>query len=94
MILEKTIQSKIISILSKDGWDAVKTIRLSKSGYPDIFAFKNGKTLFVEVKSENGKLSDVQKYRIDNLKNNGFVVIVAYSVSEFISEYKELQLTF
>ena len=82
MILEKNIQSKIISILTQNGWDVVKTLRLSKAGYPDIFAFKNGKTLFIEVKSEKGKLSELQKYRIDSLKNNGFEVLIIKSVNE------------
>lgn len=80
--LESKIQAKIIKQLKSDGYLVVKTIMLNESGYPDIFAFKNGKTLFVEVKSEKGKLSELQKYRIEQLQKQCFEVIVARSLDD------------
>lgn len=75
-MLEKNIQSKIIKKLEADGWIALKIIKLSKSGYPDILALKDGKAMFVEVKQPKGVLSEIQKYRIDQLKEIGFDVKV------------------
>jgi len=37
---------------------------------------KPDKVKFIEVKSEKGRLSEVQKYRIDELKEKGFDVQV------------------
>jgi hypothetical protein len=41
MAAESKLQSKIIKLLESDGWLVVKTIQLSKNGYPDLFCFKN-----------------------------------------------------
>ena len=69
---ESKLQSKIIKLLEEDGWIVVKTIQLSKNGFPDIFAFKSGITMFFEVKSPNGVRSEIQKYRIKQLREQGF----------------------
>lgn len=65
-------QEKIINELKKDGWIVVKTIRLSENGYPDIFAFKNGKVKFIECKQGGDTIKELQKYRIDELRKQGF----------------------
>ena len=88
MILESKIQKQIIDYLEKDNWIVVKTIRLNDSGYPDIFAFRNGKTLFIEVKSEKGVLSELQKHRINKLRQQGFDVLVSNSFESFKTNYK------
>lgn len=71
-MLEQKIQSKIIKKLEVDGWLVLKLIKVSKSGYPDLIALKNGKTMFIEVKQPNGVLSEIQKYRIKELTLQGF----------------------
>lgn len=83
MASEQKLQSRIISALEADGWIVVKTITLSKNGFPDIFSFKNGKTLFIEVKSENGKASELQKYRIEQLTKAGFEAYIINSYEQF-----------
>jgi len=65
-------QSKLIKKYKDDGWIVVKTIKLSDSGYPDLFLFKDGKTIFIEVKQGNDTLKELQKYRIDELIKHGF----------------------
>ena len=72
MAAESKLQSKIIKLLEADGWLVVKTIQLSKNGYPDLFAFKKGVTIFTEVKKPNGVRSKIQEYRIKELKKEGF----------------------
>ena len=73
-MLEKNIQSKIIKKLEADGWIALKIIKLSKSGYPDILALKDGKAIFVEIKQPKGVLSPIQSHVIETLRTNGFEV--------------------
>ena len=80
MTEEQKLQSKIISDLDKRGWIVVKTIVLSKSGFPDVFAFKKGKTIFFEIKAKNGVRSKLQQYRIEQLQQQGFT-------AEFVDDY-------
>lgn len=89
MILESKIQSQIINFLESEKWIVVKTIVLNRSGYPDIFAFKDSIALFVEVKSEKGILSELQKYRIESLTKNKFKVIISNSIIDFKTKYKD-----
>lgn len=67
-----TYQSELIKEYEKNGWLVLKTIRLNKNGYPDLFLFKNGVTIFIEVKEENDRLSELQKIRILELRKHGF----------------------
>ena len=77
---EQKLQTKIISDLNKRGWIVVKTITLSKAGFPDVFAFKNGRAIFFEVKAKNGIRSKLQQYRIEQLQAEGFT-------AEFVDDY-------
>ena len=71
MILESKIQKKVCHRLEKNGWYVVKIIQSTKNGWPDLQALKNGKTIYIEVKSEKGKLSELQKYRHKELRKHG-----------------------
>lgn len=86
---EQKIQSKIVKKLKEDGWIVIKTIKLSESGYPDIFAFRSGVSIFVEVKSESGRASPLQKYRIEELTKQGFKAFICYGYIDFINKYSE-----
>lgn len=70
-----TYQQEIIKAYEKDGYLVLKTIRLNKSGFPDIMALKEGRTIFIEVKEENDTLKPIQKKRIDELRKNGFKAV-------------------
>jgi Holliday junction resolvase len=76
MKLEQQIQTKIINKLRKEGWLCLKIIKLSASGYPDLICHKNGETMYIEVKRPLGKLSELQKVKIEELKNQGITVKV------------------
>ena len=75
-MLEKNIQTKIKIKLEKEGWFVVKLIRTSVNGIPDLVCFRNGETMFIEVKRPNGKLSEIQKLRINELKKQNINVKV------------------
>lgn len=68
---EQQIQSKIIKQLERDGFFVVKLIKTNKTGIPDLLAVKPKRTIFIEVKQEHGKLSEIQKYRINELRAKG-----------------------
>ena len=54
----------------------IKLIMCNKAGYPDLILCRPDEVRFVEVKAKNGRLSEVQKYRIEELKDKGFNVVV------------------
>ena len=54
----------------------IKLIMCNKAGLPDLICMKPNEVKFIEVKGPKGRLSKVQKYRIDELKEAGFDVQV------------------
>jgi Holliday junction resolvase len=77
---ESQIQSKIIRSLESDGWYVIKLIKTNKNGIPDLIALKPNEVYFVEVKTEKGRLSELQKYRIEELESKGFKVDIKNSL--------------
>ena len=68
---EQKIQKKISDKLTKDGFFVIKLIKTNKNGIPDLICVRDDKTIFVEVKTEIGVLSEIQKYRLKELTNRG-----------------------
>lgn len=78
---EQQIQTKIINKLKKEGYYVIKLIKTSVNGIPDLLAIKNNECLFIEVKREDGKLSEIQKYRLKELNNKGIKAVVSYGIN-------------
>ena len=79
---ERVIQAQVIKALEKEGWTCVKLIQTTMNGIPDLLCLRHGMTMFVEVKSEAGKVSKMQLYRIEQMKKNGFGAYVVSSVKQ------------
>lgn len=71
---EQSIQKKIINQLEQEGYLVLKLIKCNKNGYPDLLAVKENDTMFIEVKKPSGKLSELQKVRINEMKSKGINV--------------------
>jgi Holliday junction resolvase len=71
---EQQIQSKIIKKLEQDGYYVLKLIKTNKNGIPDLLAVKENECIFIEVKRPEGKLSELQKVRIEELKSRNINV--------------------
>ena len=82
MILEKDIQSAIKKRLEKFGWLVIKLIQTTLNGIPDLLALRDGEAVFIEVKRPGGKVSPLQTYRIKQIKDKQFQVIIAYSTTD------------
>lgn len=74
--LESVIQSQIIKQAEAQGYYVIKLIKTNKNGIPDLLCIKGGRCTFIEVKSAKGKLSEIQKYRIEELNKFGTNTIV------------------
>ena len=73
-MLEQARQKKITNRLQQEGWLVVKLIKTNTNGIPDLMALKDGVTEFIEVKQPKGVLSEIQKIRIKQLREQGFTV--------------------
>lgn len=62
--------------LEKEDYFVVKLISTNKNGIPDLLAVKTDRTIFIEVKQEHGKLSEIQKYRINEIRSKGIEAYV------------------
>ena len=80
--LEKTIQTGCVKSLEAAGWVVLKVILCNKPGWPDLMAIKGGRVVFIEVKREGGRLSELQKLRGDQIRRAGCEWYVVYSVAE------------
>ena len=69
---EQQIQNKRIKELEAEGYYVIKLVMTNKNGIPDLIAIPpNCGVLFSEVKTPTGKVSELQKYRIKELKEHG-----------------------
>ena len=73
---EQAYQAKLIKEYEKKGWTVIKIIMSNKAGLPDLICMKPDEVKFIEVKGPKGRLSEVQKYRIEELRGKGFEVEV------------------
>lgn len=81
-MLESTLQSKIIKQLTSKGFLCVKLIQTNLNGIPDIMCLRNGIVIFIEVKSEKGKVRPLQEYRHKQLREHGFEVLVVNDINQ------------
>lgn len=52
------------------------------NGWPDLQAHKDGRTIFIECKSETGKVRPLQTFRHEQLKNAGFEVFIINNLKQ------------
>lgn len=71
-----TYQQEIIKEYEAQGYLVLKTIRLNKSGYPDLMCLKRGQTIWIECKEASDNLKALQEKRIDELRQLGFTAFV------------------
>ena len=63
-----------------------------RAGYPDLTLLFNGKTVFIELKTEKGYLSFYQKCFKEWARDNGFDWYLVRTLNEFIHVLVELGL--
>jgi hypothetical protein len=69
---EQQIQNKRIKELESEGYYVIKLIKTNKNGIPDLIAIPpNCGVLFSEIKKPKGVVSELQKYRLKELKKHG-----------------------
>ena len=85
---ETKVQKHILKVLETNGIIAVKTVIMNRAGIPDILACtKEGRFLAIEVKTETGKLSELQRHKLNNYIKNNAIAFVAYGEKDFFEKY-------
>lgn len=85
---EKKLEKKISQFMQREGWLSVKLMRTSPSGMPDRMFLKSGRTVFFEIKTRGAKPSPLQLYRLNELRENGFVAEWVDGWETFLDHYK------
>lgn len=87
---ESTIEKKLVYGVRNFGWRALKFISPGNDGVPDrIVLGPPGHVIFVELKTDVGKLTRLQEIQIGRLRKLGMDVRVLYGakgVDEFLQE--------
>ncbi|MEE7581958.1 MAG: VRR-NUC domain-containing protein [Oscillospiraceae bacterium] len=76
---EKDFQLKVEKFLTDKGIYFVKYWgggNFTRSGVPDLLCCIGGRFVGVELKTDNGKVSELQQYNIDKIIQSGGVALV------------------
>lgn len=94
-MLEKDIETRFVKTLRELGCLVYKFVSPGNDGVPDrIVILPDDGVIFIELKTENGKLSARQKIQIDKLRAAGQAATVLYGekeVDRFLRYAKKLK---
>lgn len=94
-MLEKTIERHLVDGVKRLGGLCVKFVSPGTPGVPDrIIITATGKIIFVELKTETGRLAKIQRYTIEQMMRRGADVRVIKgldSVKELLAEIGDMQ---
>lgn len=82
MQTEKSIEQYLVRCIKLLGGICIKLQNTGYNGIPDRLVLVDGKSIFVEMKAPDGRLSEVQKARHKQLKQLGFEVFVLWSYDQ------------
>lgn len=89
-MLEREVEKKLVDGVRRIGGRAYKFVSPGNDGVPDrIVVLPDTAPMFVELKTESGRLSRLQKVQITRLENLGQNVRVLYGakdVENFLEE--------
>lgn len=76
---ENKVEKYLVEQAKKHKFFCCKFVSPATDGVPDRILIGNGHTIFIETKSSNGELSEIQKEIIALMRSQGAVVYVAFS---------------
>lgn len=82
-MLESKVEEKLKRLLQRRGAMAMKFVSPGLAGVPDrLVILPGGRCVFVELKTESGRLSAVQKVMIDRMRSVGADVRIVHGWEE------------
>lgn len=82
--LESKLQSKVIQHLKKTGWFVRKILATNCPGDPDIYAYRNGRTIWIETKREGKVARPLQFFRHKEIIESGMECYCVDSMDLFL----------
>lgn len=79
---ESKIEKTSRLIAQKYGWFQIKIEKASINGFPDRLFIKEGRTVYVEFKNDNGRLRPEQDRVISQMREHGAEVYVISTKEE------------
>ena len=79
---EALIQRNIIKYLQLHGFKVYKISDRFRAGIPDLYAARDGFSVWIEVKAPAGKLTKLQVLELEQLRDAGIPSMVARSVED------------
>lgn len=90
-MLEKEVEKILVSEVKKLGGRAYKWVSPGNDGVPDrIVIFPNRAPVFVELKTERGRLSSLQRVQCKRLKELGQDVRVVYGIDGLSQFFQDM----
>lgn len=90
-MLEKEVEKILVSEVKKLGGRAYKWVSPGNDGAPDrIVIFPNRAPVFVELKTERGRLSSLQRVQCKRLKELGQDVRVVYGIDGLSQFFQDM----
>ena len=87
---ESQLQTKVSKKLKDHGWFVTKLISTSTPGICDLMAIRKGVVIMLEIKTDKGVVSELQKYMIEKLNKMGVFARVVTCIEDIdIHCYKE-----
>ena len=75
-------QNKVINEYKNKGYYVINLIKTNKNGIPDLLALKKDEPpIFIECKEKNDTLKPLQKYRLKELNELGFIAFESKSTT-------------
>lgn len=88
---ESTIEARLVREVKKRGGLCYKFISPGSPGVPDrIVVLPGGATVYVELKTEIGRLAKIQKWQIEELRKRGAVVRVLKGMDQVLEFLEEV----
>ena len=90
-MLERDLEQRFVRGVKRAGGGCFKWVSPGNAGVPDRIVVIDGQVIFVELITEHGRLSILQKAQIRKLQQHGVNVKVRYGQAEvdaFVAEMK------
>lgn len=90
-MLEKELEKILVAEVKKLGGRAYKWVSPGNDGVPDRIVIFPGRTpVFVELKTERGRLSSLQRVQVKRLKDLGQEVRVVYGIDGLSQFFQDM----
>lgn len=90
-VSETKHQRKVLDHLEASGFFVTKVISANKAGGSDIWAGSPiGQLWLIEMKREDGVLSELQLAKLMNAHKNNIVIMCAYGYADYKAKYTQI----